>query len=49
MNLDVLCICGLVGLAAGWLGFRWGAAWLRRKSGGCAGGCGCATKVGKKG
>jgi hypothetical protein len=45
MSVEVLCIYGIVGLAAGWLGFRWGTAWRRRKDGGCAGGCGCADKL----
>ena len=49
MNLDAAIVYLLVGGAAGWLGFRWAAAWRRRKDGGCAGGCGCSAKVGKKG
>ncbi len=49
MNLDFVLVCACVGAAAGWLVRRWLAAARRRKAGGCGGGCGCATKVGKKG
>ena len=49
MSLDFVLVCAFVGAATGWLVRRWIAVARRRKEGGCAGGCGCATKVGKKG
>ena len=48
MSLDFVLVCAFVGAATGWLGRRGIAAARRRKEGGCAGGCGCATKVGRK-
>jgi len=45
MNLEAVLIGAIVGVAAGWLLRRWLAAARRRKDGGCAGGCGCASKV----
>jgi hypothetical protein len=45
MNWDALIVCLLVGLAVGWLGRRWYAVFRRGKEGGCAGGCGCASKL----
>ncbi|NBV79319.1 MAG: FeoB-associated Cys-rich membrane protein [Verrucomicrobia bacterium] len=45
MIFETFLIYGIIGVAAGWLGFRWASAWRRRKEGGCAGGCGCASKI----
>jgi hypothetical protein len=45
MNLEAVLIGAIVGVAAGWLLRRWLAAARRRKDGGCAGGCGCASKI----
>jgi hypothetical protein len=45
MNLETVLIGAIVGAAVGWLVRRWLAAARRRKEGGCAGDCGCATKI----
>ncbi len=45
MNLEAVLIGAIVGVAAGWLLRRWLAAARRRKDGGFAGGCGCASKI----
>ncbi len=45
MNLEAVLIGAIVGVAAGWLLRRWLAAARRRKDGGRAGGCGCASKI----
>ena len=49
MNLEVFLVSALVGGAVAWLVRRWLATFRRRRDGGCAGGCGCAPKVGRKG
>jgi FeoB-associated Cys-rich membrane protein len=45
MTLEAVIVGAIVGAAAGWLIRRWLAAARRRKEGGCAGDCGCATKL----
>jgi hypothetical protein len=45
MNLEAVIVGAVVGAAAGWLIRRWLAAARRRKEGGCAGDCGCSTKL----
>lgn len=47
MSVDAVIVSACVGAAFGWLVRRWIAAARRRRDGGCAGGCGCAEKVGK--
>ncbi len=52
MNFEAVIVGAVIGVAVGWLARRWLARrWLaaarRRKEGGCAGGCGCATKLKK--
>ena len=49
MNLEAVIVGAIVGVAAGWLLRRWLAAARRRTEGGCAGDCGCSSKIGKKG
>ncbi len=45
MKLEAVLISAIVGVAVGWLLRRWLAAARRRKAGGCAGDCGCASKI----
>jgi len=49
MNFEAVIVGAIVGAAVGWLVRRWLAAARRRKEGGCAGDCGCSSKLGKKG
>ncbi|MBM3867337.1 MAG: FeoB-associated Cys-rich membrane protein [Verrucomicrobia bacterium] len=45
MNLEAVIVGAVVGVAVGWLARRWLAAARRRKAGGCAGDCGCSSKL----
>ncbi|MCX8487615.1 MAG: FeoB-associated Cys-rich membrane protein [Opitutales bacterium] len=45
MNFEAIIVGVIVGFAVAWLARRWIAAARRRKEGGCAGDCGCATKL----
>ncbi|MEY4307638.1 MAG: hypothetical protein RJA95_1006 [Verrucomicrobiota bacterium] len=45
MNLEAVIVGAIVGVAVGWLARRWMAAARRRKEGGCAGDCGCSSKL----
>lgn len=45
MTFETVLIGIIVGFAGGWLLRRWFAAARRRQDGGCAGGCGCSTKL----
>ena len=47
MNLEAVIVGAVVGMAGAWLVRRWLVAAQRRKEGGCAGDCGCATKLKK--
>ena len=40
MNLEAVIVGAVIGVAVRWL-----AAARRRKEGGCAGDCGCASKI----
>ena len=44
MSADAALVLALVAGAAGWLGIR-GWRILRRRRGGCAGGCGCSARA----
>lgn len=48
MTFETVLIGIIVGFAGGWLLRRWFAAARRRKDGGCAGGCGCSSKLSPK-
>lgn len=48
MSPDTLVVATLVGLALGFLGRLAWRTFAARRSGGCAGGCGCASKIGKR-
>jgi|GEM_PF-401251 len=48
LNLDVIIVAAIVGVAFGWLVRYWIAKARRRKTHGCAGDCGCGPKLGKK-
>jgi hypothetical protein len=45
MNLEAVIVGAIVGVAAGWLIRRWLAAARRRQESGCAGDCGCSSKI----
>ena len=45
MNLEAVIVGAVIGVAVGWLARRWLAATRRRKAGGCAGDCSCASKI----
>jgi hypothetical protein len=48
LKLDVIIVAAIVGVAFGWL-VRYALAKARRKkSDGCAGGCGCGPKINRK-
>jgi len=47
MNFEAVIVGAVVGVAAGWLARRWLASARRRKTGGCAGDCGCSSKLKK--
>lgn len=48
MTAETLLIALVVGLALGFLGRLAWRTLAARRSGGCAGGCGCASKISKR-
>lgn len=48
MTADTIIVAAAVGLALGFLArLAWRKFAARRANGGCAGGCGCASKIGR--
>ncbi len=45
LNLDIMLVAAVVGVACGWLARYLINKARRRKTHGCAGGCGCSTKI----
>jgi hypothetical protein len=48
MSPDTLIVAAALALAAGFLGHRAWRTFFSRRNSGCAGGCGCASKLAKK-